>query len=136
MPTSASSWSPLVNLFVARRGGVPGEILAHGAKLQVPPGLRVRAAQGESAANGARESLGRSIVEDEPGAIPRRASFVSDRVRETSGAAADGNGGVAPRVHLGEAARLVARRHQEQIAAGDDEVRETLVVADSQAHAV
>src|SRR5207245_9188247 len=72
MPTSASSWSPLVNLFVARRGGVPGEILAHGAKLQVPPGLRVRAAQGESAANGARESLGRSIVEDEPGAIPRR----------------------------------------------------------------
>src|SRR5439155_8288600 len=56
----------------------------------------------------------------------------SDVCSSDLGAADDRDRAVAQGVHLGQPARLVARRDEEQIAAGDHEMRERGVVADEQ----
>ena len=53
---------------------------------------------------------------------------VGDRVGEAAGLPHHRHGAVAHRVHLGQAAGLVQRRHQHQVAARKDAVRKPLVV--------
>ncbi len=53
-----------------------------------------------------------------------------DRIDQPAGGAHDRHGAVAQAVHLVQAARLEARRHQEHVGAAFDEVREAFVEAD------
>jgi len=66
------------------------------------------------------------VVEDEAVALPRGGVPEADGVGEAAGAVDDGRRPVAQAVHLVEPARLVPRRHQEQVAPCLDEVREGL----------
>ncbi len=58
------------------------------------------------------------------------------RVRESAGITHNRNGPVTQAVHLIEAARFIARGHQENVAAGFDQVRERLIEPQAVAHAV
>src|SRR5215467_1075055 len=68
------------------------------------------------------------MVEDHAGAAAARGVVVLDRIGEPSGPPHDGHGAVAQAVHLVEAARLVAGRHEEHVARRLDPVRELVVV--------
>ena len=61
---------------------------------------------------------------------------VANRIRQPADAPDDRHGAVAHAVHLVEPARLESRRHQEDVGARLDEVRQPLVEADARADAV
>ena len=76
------------------------------------------------------------VVEREPGRpLEVRAVVRDDGVREASRAPHDRRRPVGERVHLAEAARLEARRHDERVRARLDPVRERLVVPDERLEA-
>ena len=68
-------------------------------------------------------------VEQEAGALAGRGFHCVHRVGQPAGATHDRHRAVAQAVHLVQAARLVARRHEEHVGAGLDPVRELVVVA-------
>ena len=76
-----------------------------------------------------RRPSGVKWSKSEAGALARHRVPGLDRVGEAARAAHHRRRAVAQAVHLVEAARLVARRHEEEVGAGLDPVRQLLVVA-------
>ena len=89
----------------------------------------------ERGADAPEHALRVGVAEHAAVAEARRRVEVLDRVGEAARRAHDGDRAVAQRVHLREAARLVTRRHDRQVGAGEDLVRERLVVAFDERHA-
>ena len=79
---------------------------------------------GERAPDAAEERLDRGLREQEAGFA------VGDGLRQAAGLVADRQRAEALRIHLAQAARLEARRHQREIAAGEDAPRLRVVEAD------
>ena len=79
---------------------------------------------------------GVQVVEHEAGAVAGALVVVDHGVGEAAGRAHDRQRPVAQAVHLVQAARLEARRHQEEVAAGLDAVRPRVVEADPGGEAV
>ncbi len=83
----------------------------------------------------ASKACGLALSKDEAGGrarVQRGRCCVDDGVGQTAGAAHHGQGAVTQAVDLIQAAGLEARRHQEDVGAGLDAVREVLVVTDVQ----
>ncbi len=55
--------------------------------------------------------------------------IVCDRVRQPTGLAYHRHSSISECVQLRESARLVTRRHQQQVCAGDDTMRQCLVIS-------
>ena len=89
----------------------------------------------ERAANGFGELVGVEVCKREPGALTGKAVIRLHAVAQTAGLAHDRQRAVAHGDHLRQAARLKARRHEQEIAARVHTVRQRLVIADIGAQA-
>ena len=110
-------------------------VLGHGRLLQGLPALGF-SEHLERPADGADQRGGSVLLKRESGRIAARFRFVLDRVLETARGTDDGNRAVTQAVHLIQAAWLESRRHQEHVAAAFDQMRQPLVEADVDGHAV
>src|SRR5262245_12417301 len=106
----------------------PREVLCHTVPPDALPQLRLLAHR-ECATERRDHLAGLEALEEETGAFAGQRVELLDRVGEPAGRSHDRRGTVAHAVHLVEAARLVARRHEIEIRAAFDQVRERLVVA-------
>ena len=79
----------------------------------------------------------RRLVEEEAGAMTAAGAgglVRSDRIGEAAGVADDRHRAVAHGDELAQPARLVARRHQEEIAAAEDELAQRFVEVQAHRH--
>ena len=124
-----------VELHVVAGRALPREVAGHPALHQGRPRLP---ASGRPRAPGRAPTRARSRRRARSGSrcpCPSRASYGSTVSASPPGRAHDRDGAVAQRVHLGEAARLAARGHQEHVGARHDLVGEALVVGEAHGEA-
>src|SRR5581483_5415365 len=108
-----------VQRVVLLRRAAPRPVLPHAALLHGAPAGAV-AEGGDGAQRAAGERVARRRVEDEAGPARQALVRVLDGVREAAGAADERHRPVPEGDQLAEPARLVARRHEEHVAAGVD----------------
>ena len=106
------------------------EILRHGLPLHAEVGIVLVVIERERAANGVGELIGVEVCKREPGSLTGKAVIRLHAVAQTAGLAHDRQRAVAHGDHLRQAARLKARRHEQEIAARIHAVRQRLVIAD------
>src|SRR4051812_12050559 len=123
-PTTESSadgrlYDPTVEIQVFRRGLLPAEVAGHRLAHHVAPAFGVLVLI-DRTHRGAHEIGGFVVVEEKAGDV------VFDGIGETADTARDGERAVALGAHLGETARLVLRRHEAHVRAGEQLVLELL----------
>src|SRR5215470_17776371 len=111
------------------RRTVPGEVLAHAVELEFAPCLAV-VIDHRRLIKLLDQAVARILVEFVAVPPPRRRLEISDRVIQSADAAHDRRGAIFQAVHLIQSARLISRRHQENVCAGFDLVRERVVISE------
>src|SRR3990172_7597008 len=119
---------PAIEIQIARHRGPPAEVPPHGSSDAELPFLRVLV-QVERATERAGEGVQRVVLEQEPGAV------VQDRVREATDPSRHGEDAVPLGSHLRQAARLVQRRHQQDVRPCEQAVLQRVVEVPLQNHA-
>src|SRR5262245_47891917 len=128
-PSSPSRDDLAISVHIIVRRTVPGEVLAHAVELEVAPCLAV-VIDHDGLIKLLDQALARILVEFVAVPPPRRRLEISDRVVQSADAAHDRRGAIFQAVHLIQSARLISRRHQENVCAGFDLVRERVVISE------
>src|SRR5215470_4293553 len=105
---------------------VPGVGLAHGRPLNGAPSLRL-AVQRERPSKGVEQSPSSVVRERESRGAGVARRIVTNRVGKAANGPYDWQGAVPETVHLVETAGLKLRRHQEDVCAALDQMREAFV---------
>ena len=112
------------DLVVPPGRAIPAAVETHHAAHEGGPPRRD--ARGHGTLDGSDERGGGGLVEEEPGARLELRVAVDDRVDQPARRVRDRQRAVALRVHLYEAARLVAARHEDEVGPREDAVHERL----------
>src|SRR5690606_29314809 len=132
---AAGGDGPAVEVHVAVGADAPAEVGGHAGAAEL---VHVRGAVvvgGAGPADGVVEGAGGGVLKEQPGAGAVGFLVLCHGVDEAAGGARHRHGAVAHRVELGQPAGLGAARHDEKIAAGDDQPGEVGVVANVRADA-
>jgi len=117
---------------------LPREVLLHAPHYELLPAVAVVSVGVERVPQTKFEALGVSTVKLPTGTVSSigvlEGIVLYDRVLETTRSMHDGHSPVPLSVQLGQAARLVTRRHQKNIGSGNDLVLELALEADVAAH--
>src|SRR5260370_41258761 len=125
----------LVSPDILAGGSAPREILTHAVALQPLPGSLVTI-ELQRLVNGAKQGFPGIFLK-----LKSRAFFCSrvprvDGVIETASGAHNRHRAIFQAVDLTQAARLIARRHEEHVGASSDLVAESIVAANSRSNLI